>query len=100
MGKVQSGLHSWRGAINLDLFFVLDCHLWTGSVDGPSVLMEGVRGEHEHHNQQKKDTEEDRRLVYNFTFTITTTIRCYQCKDVERNGKSMRTGDKSIYEEV
>ena len=25
--------------------------LGTGSVDEPSVLMEGVRGEHEHHNQ-------------------------------------------------
>ena len=34
--------------------------LGTGSVDGPSVLMEGVRGEHEHHNQQKNDKEEDK----------------------------------------
>ena len=32
----------------------------TGSVDGPSVLMEGVRGEHEHHNQQTNDEEEDK----------------------------------------
>ena len=31
-----------------------------GSVDGPSVLMDGVRGEHEHHNQQKNDKEEDK----------------------------------------
>ena len=42
-----------------DLFFVLDSRLGTGSVDGPSILMEGVRGEHEHHNQQKNDEEED-----------------------------------------
>ena len=32
----------------------------TGSFDGPSVLLEGVRGEHEHHNQQKNDEEEDK----------------------------------------
>ena len=32
----------------------------TGSVDGSSVLMEGVRGEYENHNQQKNDKEEDK----------------------------------------
>ena len=40
------------------------------SVDGPSVLMEGVRGEHGHHNQQKSDKEEDKGyfaiLLYNY----------------------------------
>ena len=40
--------------------FVLDSRLGTGSVDGPSVLMEGVRGKHEHHNQQRNDKEEDK----------------------------------------
>ena len=38
----------------------MDSRLGIGSVDGPSVLMEGVRGEHEHHNQQKNDKEEDK----------------------------------------
>ena len=37
-----------------------DSRLGTGSVDGPSILMEGVRGEHEHHNQKKNDEEEDK----------------------------------------
>ena len=59
-GKVRSGFHSWRGATDLDLFFLLDSRLGTGSVDGPSVLMEGDRGEHEHDNQQKNDKEEDK----------------------------------------
>ena len=45
---------------SVDLFFLLDSRLGTGSVDGPSVLMEGDRGEHEHHNQQKNDKEEDK----------------------------------------
>ena len=35
-------------------------HIKTRSVDGPSLLMEGVRGEHEHHNQQKSDKEENK----------------------------------------
>ena len=26
----------------------------TGSIDGPSILMEGVRGQHEHHNKEKR----------------------------------------------
>ena len=34
--------------------------LGTGSVDGPSVLMEGVRGQHEHHNKQSNDKEANR----------------------------------------
>ena len=48
-------------------------------VDGPrpSVLLEGVRGQHEHHNQQNNDKEENKCWFGNFTFTVTTTIRCY-----------------------
>ena len=48
------------GTTDLNLFFLLDSRLGTGSVDGPGVFMEGVRGEHEHHNQQKNDEEEDK----------------------------------------
>ena len=40
--------------------FHQNTRLGTGSVDGPSDLMEGVSGEHEHHNQQKNDKEEDK----------------------------------------
>ena len=40
--------------------FVFFFPMGTGSVDGPSVLMEGVRGEHEHHDQQRNDKEEDK----------------------------------------
>ena len=29
----------------------------TGFVDGPSISMEGVRGQHEHHNKQNNDKE-------------------------------------------
>ena len=32
----------------------------TGSVYGPSALMEGVRGQHEHHNKQNNDKEENK----------------------------------------
>ena len=55
-----------------------DSRLGTGSVDGPSVLMEGVRGQHGHHNQLSNDKEE-KRFVCNFTLTITKTIPCYLC---------------------
>ena len=34
--------------------------LGNGSVGGPSVLMEGVRGQHEHHNKQNNDKEENK----------------------------------------
>ena len=37
---------------------VLESRLGTGSVDGPSVLMEGVRGQREHHNKHNNDKEE------------------------------------------
>ena len=40
----------------------LDSRLGTGSVDGASVLMEGVRGQHEHHNKQNNDKEENKGL--------------------------------------
>ena len=32
------GLHSWRGLTDLDLLFVMDSHLGTWSIDGPSIL--------------------------------------------------------------
>ena len=38
----------------------MDSHLGTGSVDGPSILMEGVRRQHEHHNKQNNDKEESK----------------------------------------
>ena len=38
----------------------LDSRLGTGSVDGPSVLMEGVRGQHENHNKRNNDKEENK----------------------------------------
>ena len=34
--------------------------LGTASVDGPSVLMEGVREQHKHHNKQNNDKEENK----------------------------------------
>ena len=43
--------------------------LGTGSADGPCVLMEGVRGQHGHHNEQNYDKEEN-------NFTVITNIRC------------------------
>ena len=39
---------------------IFDSRLGTGSVDGPSVLMEGARGQHEHHNKQIDDKEENK----------------------------------------
>ena len=42
------------------LFFVLDSRLGTGSVDGPSILMEGVGGQHKHHNKQNYIKEENK----------------------------------------
>ena len=39
---------------------VLDSHLGTGSVDGPSFLMERVRGQHEHHYKQNNNKEENK----------------------------------------
>ena len=39
---------------------LLPIRLATGSVDGPSVLMEGVRGVLEHHNKQNNDKEENK----------------------------------------
>ena len=50
--------------------------LGTGSVDGPSALMEEVRGQQEHHNKQNND-KEGNKVGLQFYFTITTTIRCY-----------------------
>ena len=40
--------------------YALDSRLGTGSVDGPSVLMEGVRGQHEHHNKKNNNKEENK----------------------------------------
>ena len=40
--------------------FILDSRVGTRSVDGRSVLMEGVRGQHEHHNKQSNDKEESK----------------------------------------
>ena len=34
-------------------------NLGTGSFNGPSVLMEGVSGQHEHNNKQNNDKEEN-----------------------------------------
>ena len=31
-----------------------------GSDDGPSILMEGVRGQHKYHNKQNNDKEENK----------------------------------------
>ena len=39
------------------LVLSIDPPLGTGSVDGPSVLMERVRGQHEHHKQNKNKKE-------------------------------------------
>ena len=33
----------------------------SGSVDGPSVVMEEVRGQHEYHNKKNNDKEENKR---------------------------------------
>ena len=60
MGIVRSGFHSWRGATNLDLFFVLDSRLGTGSVDGPNVLMERISGKHKYYNKKNNDKEENK----------------------------------------
>ena len=38
------------------VFFILDSRLGTGSVDRPSVLMEGVGGQHER-NKDKEDNK-------------------------------------------
>ena len=59
----------------------MDSRFGTGPVDRPSVLMEGVRRRHKHHNKQDNDKEE-KKVVCNFTFTITTTIRCYLWPDM------------------
>ena len=45
----------------------------TGSGDGPSVLMEGVGGQHEHHDKQNNNKEENKGWLVN---TIATTVRC------------------------
>ena len=36
----------------------LDSRLWTGLLNGPSILMEGDRGQLEYHNKQNNDKEE------------------------------------------
>ena len=52
--------------------------LGTGSVDGPCVLMKGVRGQHEHHNQQNNDEEENKGLfaVLLLQFLLTYAATC------------------------
>ena len=54
----------------------VDSCLGTGSLDGPSVLMKGFRGQNEHNNKQNNDKEENKGWFAIF-FTITTTIRCH-----------------------
>ena len=50
-------LHQNTRSINIP---ILDSRLWTGSVDGPSVLIKGVIGQHEHHNKQNNDKKENK----------------------------------------
>ena len=48
----------------------IQSRLGTGSVDGASVLIEGVRGQHENHNKESNDKEENKGwfaiLLYNY----------------------------------
>ena len=48
----------------------------TGSVGGPSVLMERVRGQHEHHNKQNNNDKEENKVWFAILLLITITIRC------------------------
>ena len=45
-------------SLNQNIGPINKSRLGTGPVDGPNVLMEGVKGQHENHNKQNNDKEE------------------------------------------
>ena len=60
------------------LTLTLDSRLGTGSVDGPSALMEGVKGQHEHHNKQNNDKKEKKVGFYNYyNHTLSSVVALF-----------------------